>query len=364
MTILVKVKGGAGSGNYGHAGRPGIVGGSAKRSKPGAAVTKPELRPLSGEGDAEEMGNDYFNAVVDDYGTPMGENWRAASDDERAAVKADIVTDLSERTGIPMAQVDAVIKQWAYTGNDSDMRALSLQEAASEELGIPLSDWQSEKIAELSRPPDTSWIARQYPHLTEEQVAAEAAKIVAAHERKAQTLLPRDQERALIRAMYDRTQEEFSKMGYGPDDSITLYRGVKYDFDMGWSEWDRPPYEGNAMESWSISEGIANQFAGGKGGDMQLDFDEHGYVLAADIPVRNIISTARTGFGCLTEGEIVAVGSMPKSTALVFSAFTAGEEEGADWEDYYEEGEWEYNDNPIIPITLTHKPRPLVAKPA
>lgn len=64
--LLVEFKGGAGSGNWGHGGRPGMVGGSSKRGKPGAAVASVEAHPNKGE---------FGKQRYDMFGTVPGAYW-------------------------------------------------------------------------------------------------------------------------------------------------------------------------------------------------------------------------------------------------------------------------------------------------
>lgn len=63
-----------------------------------------------------------------------------------------------------------------------------------------------------------------------------------------------------------------------------------------WKKGDVFDYNGNAIESWSASPNIARDF---------------GRALMMDVPVKNIVSSARTGLGCLSEGEFIILGSIP-----------------------------------------------------
>ena len=116
--------------------------------------------------------------------------------------------------------------------------------------------------------------------------------------------------------MYDNTQSWISERGLGPDDTVRLYRGIstgggRVDEHAMFkqAEGGNMPYNGNAIESWSISKAVARNFVEQGGGI--------GAVVVADVPVRNIISTARTGFGCISEGEMVIFGNIPGSQVLV-----------------------------------------------
>ena len=61
------------------------------------------------------------------------------------------------------------------------------------------------------------------------------------------------------------------------------------------------------MESWSVGKHIAYNFSGSRA---------KGSVVVADVPVLSIVGTARTGFGCLTEGEVVTVGALGRVRIL------------------------------------------------
>ncbi len=104
----------------------------------------------------------------------------------------------------------------------------------------------------------------------------------------------RSDERSFLGAMYANTQEHITKMGLSPNTKIKLFRGMDMDF---------PPesgtvfkYEGNTIESWSVDSEIANGFGN--------------TTISMWVPLKNIVGTARTGFGCLHEGEFVILGSI------------------------------------------------------
>ena len=100
------------------------------------------------------------------------------------------------------------------------------------------------------------------------------------------------------------------------NDTITLYRGVRLPTSevKGWSKGSHVPVIGNALESWSAGSLIARNFAGsgtGGGGITSV-------VLAMDVPVKMIVGTARTGFGCLLEGEAVILGNMGGTAKVMY----------------------------------------------
>jgi len=235
---------------------------------------------VGGGGSLDDWMNDFSRAHS------KAKSWERASDATREKVKSAIIGELAKRTGLDEQLVNEVIKQWSYSANDADMRSLSIQQAAAEELGLKLSDWQKERIDKAS---STSW----------------------------QPLTSRENERAIIRAMYDYTQEEFAKAGFKPDDKITLYRGIEYGMkDPGISQGDIVSYKGNAIESWTIGKQVAQQFAVGEGAPQ-----EYGAIIEMAVPISSIVATAHTGFGCIKEGEVIATGNVANSKAIIANKY-------------------------------------------
>lgn len=299
-------KGGPGSGHHGHSGRPGKRGGSlpgaggaptdiGKRQYDLGTGIAPGDVGLPGGGDVEDHeANLFLDEVIED---PLyisgGYGWENSTVHERTVAKSEIVRELSERTGLPEDDVNLFIKQWARSANDTDMRSLSIQEAASDEFGLELSDWQRGRINEI------------------EIIKGSFASRAGARRSSNFPLLPRDQERAILRSMYENTQDKLSKAGFKPNDTVLLFRGysrLREGFpDV--SRGDNVAYQGNVVESWSTSSSIASYFGGAALHDI-------GLTVAMEVPVKNILGTARTGFGCLKEGEYVIFG-VPNQSVLI-----------------------------------------------
>lgn len=265
-------KGGPGSGHHGHAGRPGQRGGSAASG--GAGVVSPMQAP---EYEGSESWSDRMYAhlssrlpVPEDFDEEEVQemSWDDAEIEVCAEVKREIVEQLSEMTGISESDVNTFVHQWAETSNDRDMRSLAIQRDAAEEFNVPLSEWQQGLLREV----------------------------------KGESLLSEIQQRKLLRAMHENTQKQLSEAGFKPNETVRLYRGFKTD-DLNWKNGDVLPYKGNSIESWSVSPDLAREF---------------GYVFVADIPIKSILSTARSGFGCLNEGEMVVFGSVSGSKVLAW----------------------------------------------
>jgi 2'-5' RNA ligase len=337
---IIITKGGPGSGHWGHAGRPGKVGGSLPKGGPGRDIFRPSIgvhtsswddMPPLYPGEHDPI-NDFLNQGLERevsfvYGSLKYANWAATSYDKRGELKADIVSELSKRTGVDEDTVNKIIKQWANTSNDKDMRSLSLQAAAAEEFGVEMSEWQLEHYDQFldwdyiqmeiddKEKEKFDWLMDQRNKLRAagvdnpltqaslRDVREEAKRLaeVLVRERYATHAIPitsRNDERLVLRAMYDYTQQEFMKAGFSQNDYVTIWRGIGK-LDVGRHN-DLAGYKGNAIESWSASYKVALDFRN-LGGD----------VVGALVPVRNIIGTCKTGFGCLSEGEIVTLGTIP-----------------------------------------------------
>ena len=118
-----------------------------------------------------------------------------------------------------------------------------------------------------------------------------------------------DTQRKFVRAMYENTQAHLRNLGYKPDDKIRLFRGTSQTAgrvtldDVG----KTVKYNGNAAEAWSLA------------GKVAATFGE--YMLAMEVPVKNILATSRTGWGCIEEGEVVIInnGNGGATASVIYS---------------------------------------------
>lgn len=226
----------------------------------------------------KELDNKVSSKTVDNYVSglpPVGYNSMVPSDwtgkhyalqtlDTRSRVKEEIIDALEKESGLDYVEINRMVGAWAITSNDDSPLALGVQGKASFLFDIPLSDWQRKKYNEhYETPPGKRFVSiGKY-----------------------------------LEATYKTTQKWFESKGYKPDDEITLFRGVDYDAVDGKIEkiGQKVDYLGNAMESWTICSRTASGFGG--------------IVLSQKVKVKNIVSTGRTGFGCLGEGEMVVLGN-------------------------------------------------------
>lgn len=116
--------------------------------------------------------------------------------------------------------------------------------------------------------------------------------------------------RAFVQGEYDRTQTFLADNGIS---EVTLYRGVSFGKDDPTSpfhEDGKYPIDMNPASSWSVDLQTAAEFADGTGETANA------HILTMTVPAEDIISTARTGRGALTEGEVV-VRNQPNAQAYV-----------------------------------------------
>lgn len=318
-------KGSARSGNWGHRGRPGQRGGSlpggghsffglmedAPRStldayieQRRAEMAKPAKKqpPPGGTELPTEEGEDKRVAVeAEMYRTASYTNEQMGGGDiddlttvgyaVRGSVKDRLVRDVSEQSGQDYDTVNNTVKQWSYSSNDEDMRSLAIQRDAAAEFGIPLSEYTQGKI---------EYTQREFGAYLSGKPLYDSAT-----------------QQSVLRGMYENTQASFREQGIAADAKITLYRGVVFEGQKGyWKKGEAFNFEGNALESWTTDKNIAARFASGAG------MKDTGVVMKADVPASSILSTCLTGFGCLTEAEVVVVGG--KGEAVAFDIIEPG----------------------------------------
>jgi hypothetical protein len=343
MKLKVRFKGGTGSGHHGHAGRPGLVGGSQPGEGidpyPGAAPDRLIQNPWDEDRKALEFLDDELFQMQVDYEDSTGfyedddptysgnypEDQRHVSHNDatpihKKQIKHGIVAELADRTDLPYDTVNDLVANWAKTSNGSDLRALLLQQDFAEELGLELSDWQVEEIAKLVKEAEFSSPAVR--NITE----------------KWHRLYPEETQRKFARAMYDLTQEEL--VGNYNIDTIKLFRGFDTGADEPKSQFVPPEdsiigYFGNALESWTADYDTAKGFGN--------------TIITMNVPVENIIGTCRTGFGCLTEGEFVIAANVratdpPHNLGQTAWAITSSSYDV----DLLHTGQYDESGNPII----------------
>jgi len=271
-------KGGPGSGHWAHAGRPGFVGGSA----PGGGLRKVCRTPAGDEVALGKKSADAISRAMDGAGLHYG-NWRNALGGERGRVKDKLITELAATSGESYDKCNKFVKQWSRSSNNHMMQSLGIQRDAAEEFGVEMSDFTKGRI---------EWMedrASKYPMYADDE--------------DYQQLYPSDVQRRILRAQYDNTQKFLREKGIGPDDVVTLYRGAKWDkaITKDWKAGQEVAFHDNALASWSLGEDIARRF-------WRWDSEKDGVIIKVNVPASMIFSTALTGNGCLTEGELLLIG--------------------------------------------------------
>lgn len=277
------------------------------------ALVVPVLAAVDSVGGAGVLGvrvtSDYItNGLMDSEPTVPVE--------VRGALKQNICYDLAAHAALSSIDANGVandlLRNWAETSNDNDMRSLSLQQMVADQFGVPLSEWQAGKL-------ETMGVAREvgyagYVAMPNAQgvidIASPAfAKTFPEWQAERRGIGAEEADKAgrdMLQRMYDRTQEQFAAAGVT---EVVVYRGVSSDAIPNdiWSTVQLPSSAAvsvrlagaNAAESWSLSPHVAQEFVDHAGGN--------GAVIQTIVPVTAILSTFTSGWGCAEEAELVVL---------------------------------------------------------
>jgi len=122
---------------------------------------------------------------------------------------------------------------------------------------------------------------------------------------------------AYLDAVYEGTQYYLRSIGLKPDDEIILYRGMT----MRKEDYERLSLGGEAnikdvfvrlqpLSSFSLSKETAVWFAVN---NQMNKVDQAPVVVAAKVKVKDILSTALSGPGCLNEKEVIVLGGLKEA---------------------------------------------------
>lgn len=184
--------------------------------------------------------------------------------------------------------VSSAIEVWKQTSNDSHLGALGVQRAAADEFGLPSAKKWAAETGDLQTQVDK--------YYNDNQAAL----------------------REFVRAQYNVTQRELKKAGIT---SVTLHRAMGFDANNEIPNWlktnldpsgshfnpklkpagstaDVAESDWRPLSSWSHASGEAGKFYG---------YGSSGVQVAASVPANLIMSTPRTGNGCLKEREWVVM---------------------------------------------------------
>ena len=177
--------------------------------------------------------------------------------------------DLSKITGFSQEQVKLGLKQWRKTSNDS-YAAINMQKSASEEFGVPMSDYQKEKLNNYQgdNKKERSFGVKETPENRDELIS---------------------QERKLLRTMYNETQKRLKDAGI---DKVVVYRGFSSGENL--PKGQRTRLTSNTLESWTLNQDMAKTYQN---------------AVRMEVPVERVLSSYVTGFGTAFESEVVVFGN-------------------------------------------------------
>jgi len=340
---LIAFEGGKGSGNFGHAGRKGRLGGSTTVGSGGTLrAAAPDI-----PGDALDGLIPKINAIANMSGKNVNFEYlcNGLTDDQKINIKNFVVTELSKESGVGEETVNRILKQWAITSNDHSFAALHMQKMIAEEFGVELSPYQQElynktkkvrdrvlalvggDMAQARDISDYNFSIIKDTEGTHVKLKGSGAVI----EFKEWSGMTQDVEKEfseasfigclehasdkdtkkVLRAMHNKTQKVLKEAGI---DYVTCYRGIteQNKFEIG----TRARHRGNACESWAasgddsnvdISRKIANAFGV--------------YTLKTTFPRERILSTFITGMGCASEAEFVVLGGKSDEVNVLQGGF-------------------------------------------
>jgi hypothetical protein len=357
------MKGGPGSGNHGHRGRPGERGGSLRRDMPmmdeqteARGTLRPEtlsagfIKPTA-EADLLQVlhgGAGWEEGGFKDLHTDLPQYFAARGQD--SALKQKVVKELAKDLNVPEEWANDFIAYWANSSNDQHLASLTHQRIAAQVFGVQLSDWQREKYkdARTRRMNILNSLADEL-FLYKEPIQSKAALVDVQKWLTGHDLLPfedriiermqesdelfisnrewvknrkdflnlvgqveRESEaltRKAVRSIYQRTQAELARNGI---QWLTLYRGarVKHKEAKDWLVGENIKVATNALSSWAASELEADKFAS----EAYDDYDPGrvtGIVMRATVPASRVYALPVTGVGCLNEWEVVLIGGHP-----------------------------------------------------
>ena len=199
--------------------------------------------------------------------------------------------------------VDKSIAQWAATSADHDRESIALQLAAQKEFG--LDDARINHI-------DEYYVDQARGLLKKKEAAL----------------------RSFLRVQYDLTQEWFEEQGIK---DVYIFRGMvldEHEFDYSEKFCGKKWMDYQPISSFSVELPTAMAFSGE---ETDYDSSDHEVISIIKMPVERILSTSRTGFGCLNEAEVTILGGANIESIVASKRFRPDDDDYDD--DNYEEDE-------------------------
>ena len=258
-----RVLGSSKSGHYGHAGIPGQVGGSMAK---GMALHKQLV------GELQPMPSDPFASPPRDW---------------------DMMSRLASETGVDDQKVFNITEEWNKNSSEDSYPNLALQQDAADLFGKEMP----QRLIDAKKAIDDEIAQRR------ERGLNKIADILE------NTYATPEERKALLTSMRDETQKRIAGLGYNPNDTITLYRGVSTDaaaYNKG-----TLPYSWQPLESWTASYSIAELYSKNRANVLDAT-PKYGAIVKVTVPVKDIVSVSSTGlgFGHLDEFVISSQGNV------------------------------------------------------
>lgn len=225
--------------------------------------------------------------------------------------------------------VSDLVQSWAISTNDENPVSLAIQHVAREIFSLDGAvGWQIHP-SEIGSSEERSSFALSLSKPGFMRSLAEQ-DIISNNSRKydsAPELTPGQNKvfREFISAMYQSTQEYYESKGIT---HVPVYRGslmslmesgydsrnITNDPNIQGPTIFEATIESRPLSSWSISRGVAREFAKGSLGTPDANGeDKVPHIYFTYIPVEEILANPFTGVGCLSEDEIVVLGKTRKA---------------------------------------------------
>jgi hypothetical protein len=201
----------------------------------------------------------------------------SSSDNQlRERYKDHISHILAERAGVDYSEVSSLLSGWA-SSSQGDGSSIA-QHAAAQAFGMKMTP-QLKKLK-------SDWLkSEHYGYLPGTPQAADA-------ETRFQAEV--DEKIPIIKQMYEWTQSWFKERGVS---HVAVFRGHGYQGHTGPQDGETISADFHPLSSWSLEEGTAAGFGGGGTEGVTVHY--------SIVPIENIIGTSWTGFGCLSEHEVI-----------------------------------------------------------